>query len=211
MVLPRSLAEGYLRFRRDHEAEDRGRLEQLAELGQSPTALIIACCDARVLPQTIFDAEPGELFLIRNVANLVPPFEESGRYHGTSAAIEYAVLSLKVPHVIVLGHSHCGGIAAYRAQRHKTDTNDAFISEWMSILDAADELPPMAAADHDDQTRMEMAAIRLSLNNLRTFEPLSAREREGRLTLHGAHYDIATGALSMLDEARNRLVTLDGA
>lgn len=209
MGLPRSLMEGYRRFRRDHEAEDRGRLEQLAALGQSPTALIIACCDARVLPQTIFDAEPGELFLIRNVANLVPPFEESGRYHGTSAAIEYAVLHLKVPHVIVLGHSLCGGIAAYRENRQKKQTDDAFISEWMSILDAAEELPEMTDAGDDDQRKMEIAGIRLSLANLRTFRPLSERVAEGRLALHGAHYDIATSSLSVLDEAQNRLVTLD--
>ena len=211
MGLPRSLSEGYRRYRRDHSDEDRGRLEQLATLGQAPTALVIACCDARVLPQTIFDAEPGELFLIRNVANLVPPFEESGRYHGTSAAIEYAVLHLKVPHVIVLGHSRCGGIAAYRANRHKNETDDAFISEWMSILDAAEALPEMNGPGDDDQRRMEIAGIRLSLANLRSFRPLSEREAEGHLSLHGAHYDIATGTLSVLDEAKNQLVALDKA
>ncbi len=210
MVLPRSLTEGYRRFRRDHQADSRGRLEQLAALGQAPTALVIACCDARVLPQAIFDAEPGELFIVRNVANLVPPFEAGGRFHGTSAAIEYAVLSLQVPHVMVLGHSHCGGIGAYREQRREPGTSDGFISEWMSILDAAPTLPPIGNAELDEQTRLELAAIRLSLNNLRSFAALAEREREGRLALHGAYYDIATGTLSLLDDAENRLVTLDG-
>ena len=211
MAFPRSLSEGYRRYRRDHCVEDRGRFEQLASLGQAPTALVIACCDARVQPQTIFDAEPGELFVIRNVANLVPPFEESGRYHGTSAAIEYAVLHLKVPHVIVLGHSHCGGIAAYRENRHKEAAENGFISEWMSILDAAEELPETTAAGADDQRKMEIAGIRLSLANLRSFRPLSERAAEGCLSLHGAHYDIATGTLSVLDETGNRLVAVGEA
>ncbi len=101
-------------FRRDVHAPDRGRYLQLAELGQAPTAMVIACCDARVDVSAIFDAEPGALFILRNVANLVPPYEPEGKYHGTSAAVEFAVLALKVPHIIVLGHSHCGGVDAYR-------------------------------------------------------------------------------------------------
>ena len=145
------------------------------------------------------------------MANLVPPFEESGRYHGTSAAIEYAVLHLKVPHVIVLGHSHCGGIAAYRENRHKDAAENGFISEWMSILDAAEELPETAEAGADDQRKMEIAGIRLSLANLRSFRPLSERAAEGCLSLHGAHYDIATGTLSVLDETGNRLVAVGEA
>jgi len=115
MKLPKSLVEGYRRFLRDRHAPERGRYLQLAELGQAPTAMAIACCDARVDISAIFDTEPGELFILRNVANLVPPYEPEGRYHGTSAAIEFAVHELKVPHLIVLGHSRCGGVAAYRS------------------------------------------------------------------------------------------------
>ena len=115
MTLPKNLIEGHRRFLRDRHAPERGRYLQLAELGQSPTAMVVGCCDARVDVSAIFDARPGELFIMRNVANLVPPFEPVGRYHGTSAAIEFAVQGLKVPHLIVLGHSQCGGIGAYRA------------------------------------------------------------------------------------------------
>ena len=114
MPLPATLLEGHFRFRRDVHARDRGRYQQLAELGQAPTAMVVGCCDARVDVSLIFDAKPGDLFILRNVANLVPPFEPEGRYHGTSAAIEFAVLGLKVPNLIVLGHSRCGGVAAYR-------------------------------------------------------------------------------------------------
>ena len=114
MPLPKTLVEGYRRFLRDRHAPDRGRYRQLAELGQAPSAMVIGCCDARVDVSAIFDAEAGELFILRNVANLVPPYEPEGLYHGTSAAIEFALMELKVPHIIVLGHSRCGGVAAYR-------------------------------------------------------------------------------------------------
>ena len=116
MQLPKSLVEGYRRFLRDRHLPEKGRYLQLAELGQAPTAMVIACCDARLDVSAIFDAEPGALFIMRNVANLVPPYEPDGRYHGTSAAIEYAVMALKVPHIILLGHSRCGGVRAYREQ-----------------------------------------------------------------------------------------------
>jgi carbonic anhydrase len=112
--LLKSLVEGHRRFLRDRHAPERALYRQLAELGQAPMAMVIACCDARVDVSTVFDAGPGELFTLRNVANLVPPYEAEGKYHGTSAAIEFAILTLKVPHLIVLGHSRCGGVAAYR-------------------------------------------------------------------------------------------------
>ncbi|WP_425349043.1 carbonic anhydrase, partial [Methyloligella halotolerans] len=146
--LPKDLVEGHRRFRRDTHASERGRYRQLAELGQTPTALVIGCCDARVDVSKIFDAEPGELFILRNVANLVPPYEPEGFYHGTSAAIEFAVLGLKVPHIIIIGHSRCGGISAYRKMREGENIasdgpsflggDDSFISRWMTLLEGVE-------------------------------------------------------------------------
>src|SRR3984893_9905151 len=143
MALPKNLVEGYRRFLRDHHGLERGRYRQLAELGQAPTAMVIACCDARVDVSAIFDAEPGALFILRNVANLVPPYEPEGMYHGTSAAIEFAALALKVPHIIVLGHSRCGGVRAYREQIRDKAEEQGFIGRWLALLDAA------KAAEHD--------------------------------------------------------------
>lgn len=197
MALPKSLLDGYRRYR-DGMADDRGRLEQLAALGQAPAALVIACSDARLLPQEILDAGPGDLFIVRNVANLVPPYEVKGGFHGTSAAIEYAVLHLKVPHVVVMGHSRCGGIEAYRTGQRLAEAEGDHVSRWMSMLGTA----ATAAGDSDDpQQALEHAAIRTSLANLRSFPALAKREKEGLLALHGVHMDIATGQMSVLDEA----------
>ena len=137
MQLPKSLVEGYRRFLRDRHLPEKGRYLQLAELGQAPTAMVIACCDARLDVSAIFDAEPGALFIMRNVANLVPPYEPEGRYHGTSAAIEYAAMVLKVPHIILLGHSRCGGVRAYREQIRDKADEQGFIGRWLALLDDA--------------------------------------------------------------------------
>ncbi len=196
MPLPRNLVEGYWRFRRDRHAPDRGRYEQLAALGQAPTAMVIACCDARVDVSAIFDAEAGELFIVRNVANLVPPYEPEGRYHGTSAAVEYALSVLKVPHIIVLGHSHCGGIAAYREKRAAAGS---FIGRWLALLDGVSETNQDVAAI-GSETALELASIRKSLANLRSFPALKEREGEGLLALHGLHFDIASGQLLALGD-----------
>jgi carbonic anhydrase len=195
MTLPKSLMDGYRRYR-DGMTDDRGRLEQLAALGQAPTALVIACSDARLLPQEIFDAGPGDLFIVRNVANLVPPYEVESGFHGTSAAIEYAVLHLKVPHVVVMGHSRCGGIEAYRTGQRLPEAEGDHVSRWMSMLGAA----PTTEDSDDPQKALEHAAIRTSLANLRSFPALAKREKEGLLALHGVHMDIATGQMSVLDE-----------
>ena len=134
-VYRKRLVEGHFRFRRDEHAKNRGRYLQLAELGQAPTAMVIACCDARVDVSAIFDAEPGSLFIMRNVANLVPPYEPEGKYHGTSAAVEYAATALKVPHIIVLGHSHCGGVDTYRRGVRDKVPEHGFIGRWLTLLD----------------------------------------------------------------------------
>jgi carbonic anhydrase len=207
LSLPKTLAEGHFRFRRDVHAKNRGRYLQLAELGQSPTAMVIACADARVDVSSIFDAEPGSLFIVRNVANLVPPYEPAGKYHGTSAAIEFAVQGLKVPNLVVLGHSRCGGVDAYRQKVRDNVTRQGFIGAWLTLLD---NLKPVEADifAHGDETAFELAAIRSSLANLRTFPFIQKREKEGLLELHGLHFDIGTGELLSLDPRTGRFEAL---
>jgi carbonic anhydrase len=159
MALPRSLIEGHRRFLRDRHAPERGRYIQLAELGQAPTAMVIACCDARVDVSTVFDADHGELFILRNVANLVPPYEPEGKYHGTSAGIEFAVQVLKVPHLIVLGHSRCGGVAAYRQKVRDKVPERGFIGSWLTMLDSL-KIDESEIFEFGDETAFEFAAIR---------------------------------------------------
>jgi carbonic anhydrase len=205
--LPKTLVEGHLRFRRDQHAKNRGRYLQLAELGQAPTAMVIACCDARVDVSAIFDAEPGALFIMRNVANLVPPYEPEGKYHGTSAAVEYAATALKVPHIIVLGHSHCGGVAAYRHKVRDNAPEQGFIGSWLTLLDNL-KLVDADIFAHGDEVAFELAAIRSSLAHLRTFPFIRKREDSGLLALHGLHFDIGSGELLSLEEETSRFVPL---
>ncbi|MGH6735269.1 MAG: carbonic anhydrase [Methyloceanibacter sp.] len=207
MQLPKTLADGYWRFRRDRHAPDKGRYRQLAELGQSPTAMVIACCDARVDVSAIFDAGPGDLFIVRNVANLVPPYEPEGKYHGTSAAIEYAALVLKVPNIIVLGHSHCGGVAAYRERLKGNASETSFIGRWLTLLDGL-QVRERDLAAFGKETAFELAGVRQSLANLRTFPALKEREGEGLLILHGLHFDIGSGQVIELDEKADRFAAL---
>ena len=210
MKLPKSLVEGYRRFLRDRHAPERGRYLQLAELGQAPTAMAIACCDARVDISAIFDTEPGELFILRNVANLVPPYEPEGRYHGTSAAIEFAVQELKVPHLIVLGHSRCGGVAAYRKKVRDKISERGFIGSWLAMLDNL-KIAEIEIFEFGDEVAFEFAAIRYSLSNLRTFPFIRKREKARQLSLHGLHFDLASGALLALDEEQGGFTELDAA
>jgi carbonic anhydrase len=205
--LPKSLIDGYWRFRRERHATDKGRYWQLAELGQTPTAMMIACCDARVDVSAIFDAEPGALFIVRNVANLVPPYEPEGKYHGTSAAIEYAALALKVPHIIVLGHSHCGGVAAYRERLKGNADAMSFIGRWLTLLDGL-EVREADITAFDRETAFELAGIRQSLDNLRTFPFVRDREQSDLLSLHGLHFDIGSGTLIALDQSAESFAAL---
>jgi carbonic anhydrase len=207
MHLPRNLLEGHRRFLRDRHAPERGRYIQLAERGQIPTGMVIACCDARVDVSAIFDAAPGELFILRNVANLVPPYEPEGRYHGTSAAIEFAVLALKVPHLIVLGHSHCGGVAAYRDRASGTAPSDSFIGRWLTLLDDV-EVRETEVFEFGRETAFELAAIRSSIAHLRTFPAVREREETRLLAIHGLHFDIARGTLLSLDEEGDNFTVL---
>lgn len=203
MTLPKTLIEGYRRYVRDRHAPERGRFEQLAALGQAPTAMVIACCDARVDVSAIFDAAPGDLFILRNIANLVPPYEGEGGHHGTSAAIEYATMVLKVPHLIVLGHSHCGGIAAYRSG---AAPRDGIIGRWLTLLDGAEALEEDGASG---DTGLELAGVRLSLQNLRSFPSVRDRIEAGLLSIEGAHFDIGSGTLLTLSDRANRFAPVD--
>lgn len=203
MRLPKTLVEGYFRFRRDVHAADRGRYLQLAELGQAPSAMVIACCDARVDVSAIFDAEPGALFILRNVANLVPPYEPEGKYHGTSAAVEYAALVLKVPHIVVLGHSHCGGVNTYRQRIRDKVPEQGFIGSWLTLLDHLKVVESDIFA-YGDEMAFEFAVVRSSLANLRTFPLLREQEEKGLLALHGLHFDLGSGELLSLDHETGR-------
>ena len=185
-MFPQRLLDGYRTFLGDRFARERGRYESLAELGQSPEILVVGCCDSRVSPEVIFDASPGELLIVRNVANLVPPFETGGAFHGTSAALEFAVAALKVKHIVVLGHARCGGIRAFADRSAPLSPGD-FIGKWMSLVTpAAERLGPPGDDLNAYLPRLERAAIENSLANLMTFPCVRTLVERGRLNLHGA-------------------------
>lgn len=201
--LPDHLADRFRRFKFRHFAPNFDHYEELATNGQHPDVMVVSCCDSRVDPETIFSAMPGELFVVRNVANLIPPYETTGQYHGVSAALEFAALNLRVKHILVLGHSGCGGITACLEQSATRQSEAQFISNWMSILDDARAQVLASAGERsssDLRSELERAAIRTSLQNLRSFPCIKELEVKGRLHLHGAHFDIATGNLLVLNE-----------
>lgn len=182
-------------------AAERERYRQLAEAGQKPSMLVIACCDSRVAPEIIFDAGPGELFVVRNVANLVPPCEIDGERYGTSAAIEFAVQVLEVKSIVVLGHGRCGGIQAALSADFEPLSEANFVGRWMSQLKPlAEEMQRYNALTAGErQTALERISIRNSLDNLRSYPYVAAAESSGRLSLHGAWFDIASGELWFMD------------
>jgi carbonic anhydrase len=203
-----TLVEGYRRFRKTGWRQERERWSELAE-GQSPKVMVIACSDSRVDPAQIFDANPGEMFVVRNVANLVPPFETGGGRHGVSAALEFAVTQIEVEEVIVMGHGFCGGCAAaLTGQFDDADHGEGhFIAGWIELLDdARKEVRARHAGrmDRDAFRDMEHECVRVSLRNLRTFPWVKAREEAGTLTLHGAFFAISDGELHLLDEQSGR-------
>lgn len=199
---PAHLLSGYKNFMDKRYANEQQRYKELATEGQSPTTMIIACCDSRAAPETIFDCGPGEVFVLRNVANLVPPFEADGGQHGTSAGIEFAVQALKVKNIVIMGHGRCGGIQAALNPNSEPLAQGDFIGKWMSLLD------PVAKQFTDNglmtagerQTTFERIAIRNSIRNLRTFPYVAELEQEGKLGVHGAWFDIKNGELWVLDD-----------
>ena len=204
MKIPKDLAAGYHRFREERFAVEAERYRALAQ-GQRPRTMVIACADSRVDPAGIFSAAPGEMFIVRNVAALVPPYEESGTYHGTSAAIEFAVERLEVTNIVVMGHGLCGGIAAALAA---TDNRPVgrFIGPWVDLISGIRDTmlgqsPACPACDH--QKALEHLAVQHSLRNLGTFPFVRAAVASGRLALHGAWFSIAEGELQWLDAHGN--------
>ncbi|MDH3195707.1 MAG: carbonic anhydrase [Hyphomicrobiales bacterium] len=200
---PADLLEGYQRFRGGRLPAEQARLRELAETGQRPAAMLIGCCDSRAAPETIFDAGPGRLFVLRNVANLVPPYEPDGGHHSTSAALEFAVQVLRVRHVVVMGHGRCGGIAAALDPAGEPLSPGDFIGKWMGLLKPSAE--KIAGSDgmtpDERQMALERISIRNSIGNLRTFPCVAELERRGKLALHGAWFDIAMGQLWTMDHA----------
>lgn len=201
MAFPRRLVDGYRAFCGGRLSTEQDRYRALAEEGQAPDILVIGCSDSRVSPEVIFDARPGELFIVRNVANLVPPYNPDGRHRAVSAALEFAVNGLKVGHIVVLGHAHCGGISAFADPGAPLSSGD-FIGKWMELIRPASNAvgPPEQFPDKRAYlTRLEQASVVGTLTNLRTFPWIAARVAEGRLRLHGAYFGVATGALLVFD------------
>lgn len=199
--LPDKLIAGYRSFMAANFAQETARYKELADIGQTPETLVIACCDSRAAPEIIFNTAPGEIFVLRNVANLIPPYEPDGEYHAASAALEFAVQSLKVKHIIVLGHGRCGGIKAALDTNSKPLSPSDFIGKWMSLISPAAEAVSnnQLMTQGERQTALERISIRYSLANLRTFPCVDILEKKGRLTLHGAWFDISTGELWVMD------------
>jgi len=208
---PEHLLAGYRAFVSGRLRQEQARFRELAERGQKPRVLIIGCCDSRVAPEAIFDVGPGELFVARNVANLVPPYGPDAHHHGTSAALEYAVMGLRVEHVVVMGHAQCGGVTAYVQNEldpytRPLSTGD-FIGQWITLIaPAAKSLGPPTEPVADYVERLAKESVRQSLRNMRTFPWVKNLEERGMLKLHGAYFGVADGRLQTLDEASGEFV-----
>lgn len=192
---PPFLMEGYRNFMSGRYSAERYR--SLSEDGQHPTTMVIACCDSRSAPETIFDAGPGQLFVMRNVANLVPPFGPDAAFHGTSSAIEFAVIHLNVQHIVVMGHGRCGGISGALATAAGHAPEGDFIGNWLTMIkEVAGKVEANSLmTPAEQQTALERIVIRQSLGNLLTFPFVKDRVEAGQLSLHGAWFDISTGEL----------------
>ncbi len=191
------LVAGYRGFRNRYYEQRPDHMRELVERGQSPDVLVIACADSRIDPALLFDSEPGELFVVRNVANLVPSYGPDGNAHGTSAAMEFAVRDLGVRHVVILGHSACGGIGALRATSAGEELPRDFIEPWMQI--AAEACPCDADGNVPDQETVEHGGIRVSLRNLMSFPWIAEKVEAGDLLLHGWWVDLQAGRLCSID------------
>lgn len=193
------LHAGYQRFRAGRFTEARERYRVLAEQGQEPTVMLIACCDSRADPALIFDAGPGELFVLRNVANLVPPPEDDNAFHGTSAAIEFAVTGLGIKHIVIMGHAKCGGVRAFVDGAMGEGEAGGYIARWASLLAPAYEAIPKGLPAPEAADKLERKAIQYSLKQLNNFPFIASRVADGTLSTHGAYFGIATGVLEWMD------------
>ena len=203
MSFPQRLIDGYNAFAAGRLQREQARYHELAEAGQSPEVMVIGCCDSRVSPEVIFDARPGELFVVRNVANIIPPYSPDGQAHGVSAALEFGIGALRIKHIVVLGHAHCGGVKAF-AQNSEPISPGDFIGKWMQLMaPAAQKVGPMGGAeDHTDYLkRLEHANIANSLDNLMTFPQLAKLIEKGKVATHGAYFGVAEGDLWVMDKA----------
>jgi carbonic anhydrase len=203
---PHKLIEGFQRFRQRHFDRHDSLYLQLVKQGQTPKILVVACCDSRVDPALVLDCAPGDLFVIRNVANLVPPAGSRAGHHGTTAAIEYAIRILAVEHIIVLGHAHCAGINTL-VKTGGISNPDSYLADWMSLAESAraSVMTEMPAAALDEQLHAcEQRAILVSLENLMTFSWVRERVEIGNLTLHGWYFDIECGQLLSFDKNLNK-------
>jgi carbonic anhydrase len=202
ITFPQRLLDGYRTFTTQRLPTEQNRYRELSERGQSPEVMVIGCCDSRVSPEVIFDAGPGELFVVRNIANLVPVYAPDGGTHGVSAALEYAVSVLRVKHIVVLGHAQCGGIRAFIDKIAPLSPGD-FIGRWMSMFIKPGEVVEQREHEtmQDFATRIEKAAVFRSLENLMTFPFVRSAVEGGAMLLHGAYFGVAEGSLFVLDKA----------
>ena len=207
MPFPHRLIEGYRAFFDGRLRREQDRYRELAETGQAPEAMVIGFCDSRVLPEVIFDARPGELFVVRNVANIVPPYAPDGHAHGVSAALEFGVAALNVKHIVVLGHARCGGVKAFAEKAEPLSPGD-FIGNRMRLMaPAAEKAGPQHELPWPDYlTRLEQANVTSSLDNLLTFPRLRKRIERGQVAIHGAYFGVATGQLSVRDDITGEFV-----
>jgi carbonic anhydrase len=207
---PLPLVEGYEAFVSGRFSGEQARYRELAEKGQKPRIMMIGCCDSRVAPEVIFDAGPGEIFVVRNVANLVPPYAPDDDYHGTSAALEFGVMALRVEHIVVMGHAQCGGVRAFAEFQadpfHAPLSPGDFIGSWIRLIGPSAEklgaAPVPASAEYLEELSFE--SIKQSLANLRTFPCIRTLEERGKLKLHGAYFGVMDGRLLVYDAAADQ-------
>jgi carbonic anhydrase len=207
---PQSLIEGYRAFVEGRLHTEQDRYRELSEIGQSPETMVIGCCDSRVSPEVIFNARPGELFVARNIGNLVPPYTPDGAQRAMSAALEFAVQALKIKHLVVLGHAQCGGIRAYAEPGAPLSPGD-FIGSWMRLIEpAAKAIGPRRADETMDSylTRLEQGSLRTTLQNLMTFPCVNILVERGKLKLHAAYFGVADGRLLVLDRGSDQFVPI---
>jgi len=212
MIFPTRLIDGYRVFVDTRLPLERSRYQKLAETGQRPDVMVICCCDSRVSPEVIFDAHPGEIFVVRNVANLVPPYSPSGLTHGVSAALEFAVQILEVKHIVVMGHTHCGGIRTYAEHQHHLVAGD-FIDNWMSLIAPAAESVGETAnlAWPEYLSQLERASVVATLDNLMTFPMIRDRVGQQQMQLVGSYFDVGTGDLTVYDPNVDQFVLVQDA
>jgi len=210
MDFPQRLIDGYSAFLRERLPVEQSRFRELAETGQHPEIMVIGCCDSRVSPEVIFDARPGELFVVRNVGNLVPPYTPDGAQRAVSSALEFGVQALKVKHIVVLGHAQCGGIRAFIDKAAPLSPGD-FIGKWMAMFIKPGEVVEQREHETmaDFTVRIEKAAVFRSLENLMTFPFVKNAVERGDMLLHGAYFGVAEGSLFVLDRTAKEFLSAD--